>query len=251
MMGIETPKSVIDKLEIFSDPKFKFDPKKHRYTYDGEEFTPVTTFISRFHKPFEQDYWSKEKAKERGIEQKEILREWQEINDRANFVGTATHNWIENYFNREYQELPTDQDIIDRINKFNKIYAKQLHKLIPVKAEQFVFSKKYKIAGTIDALFIYHGKLFIVDYKTNKNFTTEENVVYREKLLYPFENYTKHHLNEYSIQVSLYSLILKEYGINVNGGIILHIGPGDEEARLYHCVNMVDKLEEYLQTTLK
>ena len=26
--------------------------------------------------------------------------EWKKLNDRANEIGTATHNWIENYFNQ-------------------------------------------------------------------------------------------------------------------------------------------------------
>jgi membrane-associated protease RseP (regulator of RpoE activity) len=39
---------------------------------------------------------------------------------------------------------------INRINKFNVIYAKHLHKLEPLKFEVRVFSKKWKIAGMID-----------------------------------------------------------------------------------------------------
>ena len=197
----------LNKLKTYDDPLFQFDPVKHKYTYEGDQFISVTQFIQRFHKKFDSDFWSQKKAEERGITKEEVLNEWKVLNDRANFIGTSTHNWIENYFNRIYQELPTDLDVIDRINKFNRIYATHLHKLTPLKFEQRVFSKKWKIAGMVDALFIYNDSLFIFDYKTNKEFTTENS--YKEKLLEPFNEYDKCHLTEYSIQLSLYSLILE------------------------------------------
>jgi len=52
---------ILEKLKIFQDDNFKFDPDLHKYTYDGERFTSVTQFIGQFHKPFESDYWSKKK----------------------------------------------------------------------------------------------------------------------------------------------------------------------------------------------
>ncbi len=68
-------------------------------------------------------------------------------------------------------------------------------------------------------LFLYRGKIYIIDYKTNKKFTTDKDLVYKEYLLHPFNKYYKTHLNEYSIQVSMYALILREWGIDVGGDI--------------------------------
>jgi ATP-dependent exoDNAse (exonuclease V) beta subunit len=194
---------ILDKLKYYDDPDFKFDPIKHRYTYKGETLISVTQFISRFHEKFDSDFWAKKKADERGVEPEVILKEWSELNERANFVGHSTHTWIENYFNRIYQELPNDVDIIDRINKFNKLYATDLHKMTPVCFEKRIFSPKWKIGGMIDALFLYGNSLYIMDYKTNKEFTT--NSKFGGKLLPPFQDYDKCHLSEYSIQQSLYS----------------------------------------------
>ena len=59
--------SILKELEVFNIPEFKFDPIKHRYTLDGDEFISVTTFIQRFHKQFEENYWSQRKADEAGI----------------------------------------------------------------------------------------------------------------------------------------------------------------------------------------
>jgi ATP-dependent exoDNAse (exonuclease V) beta subunit len=237
---------ILKKIECFNDLNFKFDPKYHKYTYGGRQYTSVTKFISNFHKPFEEDFWSKKKADESGVPQDWILKEWKEKNDRANFVGHSTHEWIENYFKGHQQRLPSDLDIIDRINKFNVIWGKKLHKLTPITFELRIFSKKYPLAGTIDSLFLYGGKLFILDWKTNSKFTHDEHDRGKfEKLLSPFDEHWKNHLNEYSIQVGLYALILEEWGFDVRGAYLVHIGP-DEDAKVYQAKNMVDTLRNYL-----
>jgi ATP-dependent exoDNAse (exonuclease V) beta subunit len=242
---------ILKKLEMFNDPEFKFDPVKHKYTLDDETFISVTQFISRFHKPFETDFWSKEKAKKAGVSQEEILLEWKELNDRANDIGTQTHNWIENYYNRIFQDLPSDIDVIDRINKFNIAHSKWLFKLKPLRLEQRIFSRKLKIAGMMDALFTYNDNVFIVDWKTNKKFTHDYHEKGRyEKLLYPFNDFWKNHLNEYSIQVSLYKLILKEIGIDIKACYLLHIGP-DAEAYVYKAHDLTKYLEEYFKEQTK
>lgn len=235
---------LLEKLEEFNDDNFKFDPIKHRYTYDGVEYTSVTRFIQQFHKPFDQDYWSKYKAEQAGVPQEEILAKWQDLNDSANIIGTDTHQWIEDYFNQKWVPLPSNIELTHRINKFNIIYANILHKLEPIKFEVRIFSKKWNIAGMIDALFLYDNKIYILDYKTNKKFTTTNK--YNEYLLPPFENYLKSHLSEYSIQLSLYSIILEEWGFEVGGAYIVYIGPGDEPASIHKIIDMREILTKYL-----
>jgi ATP-dependent exoDNAse (exonuclease V) beta subunit len=241
-------KSIILKnLECFKDPNFKFDPKYHKYTYNGFPMESVTRFIHHFHMPFNQEYWSKAKADEAGVPQEWILKDWKAKNDYANEIGSATHQWIENYFNKKWQPLPENPDIIHRINKFNKIYSSHLFKLEPIAFEVKIFSKKWKLAGTIDSLFLYRGKIFIIDYKTNGDFTHDSHPKGKyERLLQPLGEYWKNHHNEYSIQISLYAAILQEWGFEIAGGYLLHIGPGDEDAKLYPCINMVPVLEKYL-----
>jgi hypothetical protein len=237
-----------EKLSCFKDPNFRFDPKYHKYTYGGKTYTSVTKFISNFVTPFDSEYWSKKKSDEAGVPQDWILKEWKEKNDRANFVGHQTHLWIENYFNGVKQTIPNDLDIVDRINKFNIICAKQLWKLTPVIFELRIFSKKYPLAGTIDSLFIYKDKLFILDWKTNGEFKTDDHPKgHYSKLLSPFEDKFDNHLNKYSIQISLYALIFKEWGFDISGGYLVHIGP-NSDAIIHKSQNLVPQLESYLQT---
>ena len=248
---------ILDKLKCFDDPEFKFNPKYHKYTYLGEQFISVTTYIQQFHKPFDGEYWSKIKAKQesektgREVSQEDIQNKWQALNDYANDIGSETHQWIEDYYNQLWREIPTNVDLLHRISKFNKIFAKHLHKLSPIKFEVRVFSKKWKIAGMIDSLFFYKGKIFILDWKTNKDFTDDNHRKGKyEKLLYPFDDFYKNHLNEYSIQLSLYSLILEEWGFEVGGAYLVHIGPGDEEAKIYTVVDMRENLRTALENNI-
>lgn len=246
---------ILNKLKIFDDPKFKFDPDKHRYTYDGEMFTSVTTLIGKFHEPFDSDKWSKIKSEQKGITQEEMLKEWQDLNDYANRVGTDLHNYCENFWNKELQPLPIDLDVIDRINKFNILYAQQLHKLTPLSMEKMVFHPKWKLAGMVDGLFLYQGKskepgVIIGDYKTNKKFKTDDDKDGRwHKLLPPFQDLFENHLNEYSIQLSLYSLILKEMcGIDIKKKYLVYIGPDNSPAKIYHALDLEDRLKLFLDS---
>lgn len=232
---------LLKKLKCFEDPEFKFDPGLHRYTYHGDVFQSVTQFIGQFHVPFDTEKWSKIKAEQAGVDQEEIKKEWKRLNDYANEIGTETHQWIEDYYNKIWREIPTNQDLLHRITKFNKIYSKQLHKLEPLAFEVRVFSKKWKKAGMIDSLFVKDGKIFILDWKTNKDFTSDSHPKGKyEKLLAPFDEYWKNHLNEYSIQLSMYAAILEEWGFEIGGAYLVHIGPGDEDAQIYK-VNDVRK----------
>ncbi len=103
----------------------------------------------------------------------------------------------------------------------------------------------------IDSLFVYRGKIYILDWKTNKDFTDDSHQkgTY-EKLLAPFQDHFKNHLNEYSIQLSLYSLILEEWGFQVGGAYIVHIVPGEEDAELYKVVDMRDNLKLFLNGSI-
>jgi ATP-dependent exoDNAse (exonuclease V) beta subunit len=236
----------LQKLECFKDPDFIFDPGLHKYTYHGDVFQSVTQFLGEFHLPFDTEEKSKKKADETGFDQEWIKAEWKETNRYANEVGTEIHNYIENYYKSIFQEIPLNLDVVHRVNKFNKIHAKQLYKLEPLAFEVRVFSKKWKKAGTIDALFVKDGKLYILDWKSNGKFTDNDHKDGRwQKLLTPFDLFYKNHLNEYSIQLSMYAAILEEWGFEVAGAYIVYIGPGDEDAKLYKVVDMRKYINEY------
>jgi len=233
---------VTEGLSLFdSDQNFKFNPEIRRYTYNNKPLLSVSNFIKGLHQEFDSDYWSKVKAEELGITQEEILAQWDAKAKRSIEIGNFVHKWIENYYNQVWTELPMDLEIIDRINHFNQVWGKNLYKLTPVCFEKRVFSEKYGIVGVIDSIFLYKDKVIIVDFKTNSKIITENRF---QKMFAPFDKYDDCHFIHYSIQVSLYSLILRDMGIDVACGYLLHIS--EEGPNLLKCLDLCDIIDKYL-----
>jgi len=256
-----TKEDVLKKLENFNDKKFTFNEKYHTYKYNDEIFISVTTLLKKFSTPFNADFFSRKKAieiidqeqgdlSEKNIikVQKDVIKDWDIKRDHASNLGTKVHQYIENYFNKKYNEIPNDLEIVDRINKFNILYAKHLYKLNYIGGEIKIFSINKKIAGTIDGLFLYKGKIIILDYKTNKEWYNDDNKKY-SYLLNEFNMYYDNEFNKYSIQLSLYSLLLEEIGLNVDSSYLCHLSPNDD-SKLYKARNFKNELKEYLNKNI-
>lgn len=240
--------SILKKLEFFDNPSFCFNEKYHSYSFEGNKLQSVTKFISQFHLPFDSESVSKKVAEKTGREQSLILEEWKEKNEKSIKIGHGLHNWVENFFNKQYQDLPTDLEIVKRINNFNLAWVKFLHKLTPVAFEKRIFHKDWGLAGTMDALFSYGDKTIILDYKSNGEFRDDEHPkgTYN-KLLTPFEDLWQNHFNDYSIQVSLYSLILEEVAdIKVDKCFLLHLN--SEGYKMYTALDLRDRLRAFLNS---
>ena len=211
-------------------------------------FQSVTGFLGQFKKPFDSDMIAARVAKSRGTAKKIVLAEWKEISDIALKLGTNVHKWIEDYYNGLNPEMPTDERELDRIHKFLSIYDERLHKFTPIHQEFRVFSRKWGLAGTLDALFKLNEGRYVGDWKTNKKFTTDDDTEGRkQKLLYPFNDMWDNSLNGYSIQLSLYRLMLQEEsGYETQGGFLVWIGP-NEKPMMYKIVDLRDRLYDFLQ----
>ena len=95
-------------------------------------------------------------------------------------------------------------------------------------------------------MFIKDGKIFILDWKTNKEFRDDDHPKGSyHKLLEPFDDFYENHHNEYSIQLSMYAAILEEWGFEVGGAYLVHIGPGDEDAKLIKVKDMRSNIRKY------
>lgn len=246
-------KRIEDRLSTFSDSNFVFEEGAHIYKYSDIQFDSVTTLLKKFKEPFNRDYWIKEKARQRGVDPSVIENEWTEAGNKATKLGSRVHKWIEDFWSGENPELPEDPDLLERVNKFKGIYESKFKNLIPLKSELKIFSKKWRIAGTIDQPFLMWDEsrnkmIFIIgDWKTNKEFKSDDHPKGRyKKLLRPFNTLYENHHNEYSIQISMYRLILEEeLGIETESGFLVHIGP-EEPARIYPAKDLRGPLKMYL-----
>jgi hypothetical protein len=242
------------KLKIFKSSDFVFDEPSHTYTYLGEKFDSVTTYIKNFKEPFNSNYWAGVKAAERGITKDEILREWKQKADTAGDLGTDVHKWIEDFWNGSKPPYPLHEETLLRVQKFESLYESKLHFFAPIASEVKVFSKRWRLAGTIDQLFAFWDhkqsrfRVVVGDWKTNKEFKTPDmkGGTYK-KLLRPFSDLYENHLSEYSIQLSLYRLILAESSVETDSAFLCHIGPNDP-AKIYPAYDLRERLGFYLDS---
>lgn len=246
-----------DKLNYFLDPNFKFNEESHTYTYVDpttgkpvQIFNSVTGFISRFKEKFDAETVAARVAKKRGVSKSEVLNEWKETSETAMDLGTIVHKWIEDFYSGLNPEMPADSELQRRVNNFIELHESRLNKLTPVHQEFRLFSRKWGLAGTMDALFSLNDDYYVGDWKTNKKFTTDEESKtdrFAKKLLWPFDDLWDNSVNGYSIQLSLYRLMMQEEaGFETKGAFLVWIGP-NEKPKLYKTVDLRERLYNYLQ----
>ena len=75
--------------DIYKNIHLYFDEGPHKYTdSNGNEYISTTTIIGQYAPKFDMKYWARKKAKEQGVTEKEILRQWNQIKDEACKRGT-------------------------------------------------------------------------------------------------------------------------------------------------------------------
>jgi hypothetical protein len=184
---MEVTKIDYSKFEVFDDPMFKFDADAHKYTYQcdktGEslfEFQSVTGFKEQFKEPFNSRKTAENLSKSNILYGKpvdEILQIWGKKGTDAADLGTRVHEWIENFYGEKEQIYNIeDTEFLNRINKFQEIHKERLFKLKSIFQEKRIFSKKWKLAGTLDCLFETTSQILLIgDYKTNAKLTTDKD----------------------------------------------------------------------------
>ncbi len=240
-MTIEEAK---ESLKIFQSPDFNFNEERHEYHHSGTKLKSVTNWIGTFSKPFDSVKWSEKKAIEYGVSAEEVLHGWKVLSDDGNDLGHDVHKFIEQFLNRENPALPLDKVQRKRAEAWLDYYNAKLCKMELVGQEIRIWSKKFGLAGTIDALFWWKNQLIVGDWKTNKKMKTDEDKHW-SNLLFPFESEKENTLNKYSLQVSTYQAILRDHGIQTDKAFICWISPTGE-IKTYQAKNYIDRIENYL-----
>lgn len=193
----------------------KFDQAEHAYTYNEKRLTSVTTIISRVKPKFDKMKVATNVAARDGKTIEEVINEWEKSGDEAREKGTAVHQYIEdkvqnvndeilNAINFRYEEMDAFDSFYESMKNIGEIKIQET----PVADEQF------EVAGTIDSVLLINNKLHIFDWKTGKKFECKNNF---SKMLPPFEDLDDCALNHYSIQTSLYRLILERNPQELHG----------------------------------
>lgn len=186
---------------IYNDIRLYFDEPSHKYTDNfGNSYISTTTILHDYQPKFDKDYWLKKKAKELGISETRLAKQWQDITDEACSRGTKTHNGLEDgikvtsmfydavrHIARNDNSMTTVADIetIDQYinpinldefikrteNKYPKVYEVfdyYINAGYKIYSEVGCFIPEFLISGTIDVLIIREDRHVIGDWKTNR-----------------------------------------------------------------------------------
>ena len=160
-----------------------------------------------------------------GNHNKQAIMEWRErvgaeeankISTKAANRGTKVHKICEDYINNEIPELKMQMMMPDLKELFFKIKPIIDEKLGDVYSqEQALYSHKLKIAGRVDLIGMWNGKLSVIDFKTSNKQKEEEDI------------------QNYFMQCTAYALMFSELTGMWIDDIVVLIATGEGEAQLF------------------
>jgi len=244
-MEIEIPHKF---FTTFNNVTYYDEPHKY-YVGDGELIS-VTTIIGQYEVEFDEELWSERKARELKIPQKDVKRAWRFINKKGTMKGSIIHDETENLFLNKvfpypkhlileefgFDPIRIEYDITKKhvLNFYNRV--KDI--LIPIRTEMIIYDEESLIGGMLDMLFYNtRSKEFeIWDWKTNKKFTDKNK---KQQLLHELELLDECDLEIYSIQLSLYKLIIeKNTNIKLGKSYIVWFSHNNEN---YEIIPTIDR----------
>ena len=204
------------------DLSIGFDPDSHVYKLisdplmpwedNNEIYVSGTQFCGHYMPEFNAAAVAPVIAKRQGKKTEDVIAEWDRKRIHSCEMGTRVH-CNQELMMKGGQPQPTFQDEREKAIMRNGILAINSIRSAgwePFAAEKVIFSVKYKIAGTVDAIFVRGREYMIVDWKTNERI--EKSNRYGEKCKNPLGHLDACEFVKYSLQLSLYRRILLEEG---------------------------------------
>ena len=207
-----------------------------------EKIPSASTIIARYEPGSDWDEIALRYALKYDSTKEQIQRMWHENNIKATNNGSSVHLYGEN-LQRFITNLKEEEicDVIkpqyedgylipygpkqDAIQKYwqDLLNIPDIYPLLPECKMYMPLGNKFGIreifCGTADILlaYKYKGKWSIIchDYKTNKDLTKTFNRNNNITMLQPFDNMIDEALSHYTIQLSLYSMMLENLGYDV------------------------------------
>lgn len=163
-----------------------FDDLAHRYTVNGETIPGATTALGILAKPaltfwaanMAADYWKENIKPGVSLDEVEIDAIWKAAKkshltkkDASASLGTMVHQFVEDFINGKNPELAVNPEMRGAEEKFLKWVDE--HKVKFLMAEQPIYSKQFKFAGTLDFICVIDGNLWLGDLKTSNGIYDE------------------------------------------------------------------------------
>ena len=211
---IDIDKSVLPTAKGKRQGKYRF------YDINGTNYPSVTSILG-VRKKVELQQWRDKIG--------ENVANWEM--GRAARRGTATHNLIENYIKGE----PLEEKSVLPLGLFKlmKPYIDQITNIHCL--ETVLYTSKYRLAGQVDCIAEYNGKLSVIDFKTANKERKEEWI------------------DNYFLQCTAYGLMYEELFKKEIDQIVVIIGGEDGSIATYikEKKDYIKKLETVIEDFYK
>nr|QBK87630.1 MAG: exonuclease [Marseillevirus LCMAC201] len=199
------------------DKHIQFDDPTHIYTIDGDSnYKSVTTWIHEFFPHFDADKIIAKMRKGNNwnpsnkyykLTDEQIKEGWNQNGQEAATLGTEMHLNIENFYNEQSSTLEFKN------TPEYKLFRGYLqdHMYETYRTEWMVYSKKYRLAGSIDIVYIDPNdadKVILADWKRSKEIRYSNRWEKGFGPLAKTDNCNYHH---YCLQLNIYRMILEKY----------------------------------------
>jgi hypothetical protein len=243
---MENVKDICENTRKLLEEKFgniQFIEEGHEYFIEKEKYTPVSTIISEYEQPFDEDRVAENYARKNHRTKEDVLKEWKFKNLKSTIGGSRVHEFGESYTNmvagfpekicesnrKQYVDCRGEMVLVPTYAKefsVKRFYDEKSDCLIPVGAE-FKLSTRYmgdkvrKICGTCDLLFYEEDPLFgegqfvLADWKTNVSLTNDYKKKNNICMKFPFDNMIDDALSHYTLQFNLYRRMLESVGVKI------------------------------------
>lgn len=238
-------------MKNFRLPQIEFDEAAHVYTVAGRRTQSVTTVLKEIKPEFDAQRMSLRVARRTGRRQEQILAEWAEKGRVARDMGHEVHKHIEDTIRyskqMEMNGVLPPVPMRNETRAFNEWWAGAKESLSFLAAEYMVADTELGVAGTVDAFFesSKSGMRICMDWKTGKQFRCGRDSY--DDLLAPFEDLPNNEFHVYSLQCSIYRLIMERAGGEETGDPFILWLPPEGEAQYFRAMDLRDRVEAWLR----
>ncbi len=204
-----------------------FNPSDHSYWLDGRRLESVTTAVKSIVPAFDRDRIAASVAKKKSVTVESVLAEWDAKSALALEKGTRIHSYVEDVIaGISDPVLALVNEKMPEMVAFDLAWRSLCDRLGAevIGRETIVASPALGLAGRVDAILRLHlpnGKkaMCVFDWKTGK--FNDRNPF--ESLLSPWSDLPHSEFHVYSLQTSLYRLILEEGGESYHHCYLVHL----------------------------
>lgn len=228
-------------LDFFKDLTFSEEGHKYYVNVDIPLKTSVSGLIKQYKYPTNWKEVLEKTALRHGKTEEEVSREWNAEAEKGCARGNKAHLFGEVYAIDRSIEAETGLD-----KAIENFWNDLPEYIVPFLLEIRMYHKEYMFAGTADIL-LYdtrNGKLYIADYKTNKDLFKNFN---GQRMVGPFSHLLCNPFNHYQLQLSYYQVLIEQIpGIKISGRKLIWLKT-DGTYLLYNLDDYTDVLKNELK----